>query len=180
MFLEEELQPPYEHWLPIVRFYWHHVMIGIVQQLEANEKELILDFGCGKQRLKHYLPCHNIIGYDIIKEYSDIIDYKILQPHTIVCSHILEHLEMDQFLETIDNFRSMRGVKFLITAQPTENWLSKISNLMENSKYLKTDLKPICHKLCLRDIHETLSKFYKLKDRSNILTLTVISKWVLK
>lgn len=44
MLNQEKLQPHYEHCLPIARFYWHRVMMGIVQQIEANEKELILDF----------------------------------------------------------------------------------------------------------------------------------------
>ena len=180
MFSDEKLQPPYEHWLPIVRFYWHRVMTGIVKQIEASEKELILDFGCGKQYLKYYLPCNNIIGYDIIKKYSDIIDYKILQPHTIVCSHVLEHMGMPQLLETIYNFKGMGNQKFLITAQPTENWLSKISNLIGRPRFLKSNLRALDHKLKIREIHETLSKFYKLKTRSNVLTLTIISKWMPK
>lgn len=180
MLSQEELQPHYEHWLPIVRFYWHRVIMGIVQQIEASEKELILDFGCGKQCLKRYLPGYNIIGYDIIKEYSDIVDYKILWPHTIVCSHVLEHMEMPQLFEVMDNFRVMERQKFLITAQPTENWLSKISNLIGRPGCLKSDLRPIDHKLSIREIHEALSKLYKLKNQSNIFTLTVISKWVPK
>lgn len=178
MVSNEKSQPPYKHWLPIVRFYWHRVMIGIVKQIEADKKELILDFGCGEQRLKHYLTGYNIIGYDIIKKYSDIVDYKILQPHTIVCSHVLEHMEMPQFLEIIDNFKGMGRQKFLITAQPTENWLSKISNLIARPEFLGSSLRPIDHKLGIGEIHETLSKFYNLKDRNNVLALTIISKWV--
>jgi hypothetical protein len=180
MSLEEKLQPPYNHWLPLVRFYWHHVMMGIVQQVEADKKKLILDFGCGKQRLKHYLPRHDIIGYDIIKEYSDIIDYKILQPHTIVCSHVLEHLEPPQFLEAIYNFKNVLKPMYLITAQPTENWLSKISNLISRPRCLKSDFRVLDHKLSIKEIHGTLSKYYKLKARSNIFTLTIISKWAQK
>ena len=178
MLNQEKLQPHYEHCLPIVRFYWHRVIKGVVQQIEANEKELILDFGCGQQRLKQYLPGYNIIGYDTIKEYSDIVDYKFLRPHTIVCSHVLEHMNMPQLIETINNFRCMEGHKFLITAQPTENWLSKISNLIGRPGCLKSNLSPIDHKLSMREIHGSLSKFYKLKNRTNILALTVISKWV--
>ena len=53
-------------------------MVGIIRQIEAAENELILDFGCGNQRLKRYLPKHTIIGYDIINEYSDIDDYRNL------------------------------------------------------------------------------------------------------
>ncbi len=152
--------------------------MGIVKQIEASEKELILDFGCGEQRLKQYLPSLNIIGYDIVKKYSDIADYKILQPHTIICSHVLEHMKMPQLLETIDSFKGMTEQKFLITAQPTENWVSKISNLIGRSECLKSGLRPIDHELGIREVHETLSKFYKLKARSNVLTLTIISKWV--
>lgn len=175
----EDLQPHYEHYLPIVRFYWHRVMAGIVSQIEAKKNELILDFGCGTQRLKHYLPKHAIIGYDIITEYSDINDYKSLRPHTIVCSHVLEHLEISQLQDLITDFMGMRQ-KFLITAQPTENWLSRISNLLGRPQCITNKLKAIDHISDIKDIHDRLSKSYDLKKRKGILTMTSVSKWAPK
>lgn len=62
--------PFYDHPFPLVRFYWHKVISTIVSQLEVV-CDLILDFGCGKQRLKQYLLNYNIIGYDIDNTLSD-------------------------------------------------------------------------------------------------------------
>ena len=172
----DDLLPHYNHWLPPVRFYWNSVLKGIIQQIEASPQELILDFGCGQQRLKRCLSSYNIIGYDIIEECSDVSDYTALRPHTIVCSHILEHLEMPQLLNTLDNFNHM-APKFLITALPTENWLSKISNLFGRPEYLNSDLRPVDHKLKISEIHNLLLRYYCLISQENILTLTIISKW---
>lgn len=154
-------------------------MMNIIRQIEAKDSELILDFGCGRQQLKDYLSKHTIIGYDIIAGYSDVSDYKNLRPHAIVCSHVLEHLTIPQLLGTITDFTNM-GQKFLITAQPTENWLSRISNLLGRPKYITSNFRPLDHRSDIKEIHGTLSKFYELKDRKDVLTLTTVSKWVPK
>lgn len=172
----DKLLPFYDHWCPLVRFYWHQVLKGIVRQIEANSQELILDFGCGKQRLKSLLQNHNIIGYDIIREFSDVSDYTVLRPHTIICSHVLEHMEMSQLLNTLDNFIRMKP-KLLITAQPTDNWLARISNLIGRPGYLSRDLRPIDHKLRINEIHKLLTQYFCLISQENIFTLTIMSKW---
>ena len=152
-------------------------MKNIVQMIEVSKNDLILDFGCGKkQHLKSYLPGYKIIGYDIKKEYSDISDYRPLKPHTIVCSHVLEHLEKEQLLKISEDFKKMRP-KFIITAQPTENLLSKICNLIGRPTYLGKDFRVKDHILRITDIHKMLSGSFQLKSRRNILTLTLISKW---
>ncbi len=47
-YMLDNLQPHYDHFLPIVRFYWHRVLKNIVQMIGASREDLILDFGCGK------------------------------------------------------------------------------------------------------------------------------------
>ncbi|KPK97973.1 MAG: hypothetical protein AMJ95_06590 [Omnitrophica WOR_2 bacterium SM23_72] len=173
---QEKLLPHYDHPLPFVRLYWHRVMQELVKQIDAKEDELIVDFGCGKQRLKRYLPGHNIIGYDPIKEYSDIADYRVLRPHTIVCSHVLEHMDRPQLISIIEDFMRM-GLKCLITAQPTENFLSRLSNLLGRPTVITQNLRPLDHRLKMSEVHDILCEHFLLKSRCSVWTLTVISKW---
>jgi len=178
--LSEKLQPAYNHFIPLVRFYWHNVMKNIAGMAEASKEDLILDFGCGKkQYLKNYLPGYNIIGYDIVKEFSDIDDFGHLGPYIIVCSHVLEHLEEEKLFETIEIFKKMNP-KFIITAQPTENLLSRVCNFLWAAKYLKNDFRLKSHKLKINEIHKILSNFFKLECRKDVFMLTVISKWTIK
>ncbi len=174
---QDKFLPHYDHPLPFVRSYWHRVMQEVVNQIEAKEDELIFDFGCGKQRLKQYLPGYKIIGYDTIKEYSDIADYRTLRPHTIVCSHVLEHMDKSQLISTIEDFMRMRP-QCLITAQPTENFLSRLSNLFGRPTALTKDLRPLDHRLKMCEVHHILSEYFFLKSRCAVWTLTVISKWL--
>lgn len=168
--------PFYEHSFPPVRFYWHSVLKGIVDSIEADKSQLILDFGCGRQQLKKYLPSHYIIGYDIVREYSDVTDFSTLTPHTIICSHVLEHMALDELYSVLQQFKVMNPA-CLITAQPTENWLSKISNLIGRSGGITSDLRAKDHRVTMIQVHDAVSNFFKLKSRINILSLTIISKW---
>jgi hypothetical protein len=180
--LSTKLQPCYDHFIPLVRYYWHNVIKNIADLLTpgCSKTDLILDYGCGeKQRLKKYLPEYNIIGYDIVKEFSDTDDFKQLKPGVIVCSHVLEHLEKKEFLKTLSCFKKM-SPKFIITAQPTENILSKICNLLAMPRHLKKDLTLIDHKLKINEVHNAFLESFELKARKNIFTLTVISKWIPK
>jgi hypothetical protein len=175
----KQLQPHYDHFFPLVRFYWHNVMKGIGTMIETPFEETILDFGCGSEkRLKKYLPQQNVIGYDIIRKFSDVYDYGLFNPHTIVCSHVLEHLHIEELTVVLDNFINS-GAKFIITAQPTENLFSRLCNLVGRPQCLGKGLRPKDHILTIEQIHKALSSLFELKARKDVLTLTIISKWAI-
>jgi hypothetical protein len=155
-------------------------MKGIAVMTETPLDETILDFGCGSEkRLKKYLPQHNVICYDIIKEFSDVYDYYTLNPHTIVCSHVFEHLHIKELIDTLDSFRNL-GAKFIISAQPTENLLSQLCNLIGRPQCLGKGLRVKDHILTIERVHKALSNLFELKARKEVLTLTIISKWAIK
>jgi len=173
-------QLAYNHWFFPARLYWITVQKSVADLICCSHATTILNFGCGEDRiLEKYLPEHNVIGYDIIKEYSDIDDYRKLRPHTIVCSHVLEHLELSELERTLDTFIAM-APRYIITAQPTENIVSKISWLFSGKKRLTKNLRPAEHKLTINEVHSSLNKRFIMQEKKNVLTLTVTTKWLLK
>lgn len=157
--------------IPIVRFYFRKVMSEIINILkDVPPTSPILDFGCGRQDLKRKLNFKNIIAYDVISEFSDIADYRCIIPDIIVCNHVLEHLNIMELRETLDNFKKMKP-KLIITGIPTENLLSRLCAMIGRPHgYFE-------HKTEIKIIHSELSKRFTLLERRNVMTLTIISKW---
>ena len=140
----------------------------------SEEKGIILDFGCGHNHLKRKLN-NKVIGYDIITELSDVKDYRKLKPSVIVCNNILEHFTELDIRKKISEFRKMnRGCK-LITATPTENWLSKFGMIISGISNAHDD-----HKTKLKGINKILDENCKLIGRKNVFSLCEISLWKFK
>ena len=116
-----------DYYKGIAKIYFNRILKKIIKIGDLRKEEgLILDFGCGFNHLKKNLKNKNVVGYDIIPELTDIRDYKILKPNVIVCNSVLEHLDEDKLRKTIKDFISMNKNARLVTAIPTENFISKI------------------------------------------------------
>lgn len=157
--------------VPFVRFYFRRIMCEILKMLKNFPSgSLILDFGCGRQYLKIIADFKNIIGYDVISELSDTRDYRYLKPDIIICNHVLEHLDVEELKEALDNFRKMQPL-FIITGIPTENLLSRFCAMIGRPHgYFE-------HKSKMKLIHDELGKRFTLLESKNIFTLTILSKW---
>ncbi len=57
---------------------------------------------------------------------------------------------------------------------------SLICNLIGRPRCLGKDFRVIDHKLRIEQIHSILSDTFGLRKRKNIMTLTVISKWLVQ
>ncbi|MEK6861790.1 MAG: methyltransferase domain-containing protein [Nanoarchaeota archaeon] len=147
------------------------IKIGNLDQ----ENGIILDFGCGHNHLKRRLDNKKVIGYDIIPDLSGIRDYRKLKPDVIVCNNILEHFTKPEVIIKIKEFKKMNKNSRLITATPTENWLSKLGMFVTGMTNAHDD-----HKTKLKEINNILSEYYELLDRKNVFTLCEISLWKFK
>lgn len=155
---------------PLVKFYFRSIITKVVKFIEkCPDRKLILDFGCGQQFLKKNYR-YNIIGYDIVPEYTDIKNYTNLKPDIIVCNHSLEHLNKNDLIHTLDNFLKIKP-KNLIIALPTENMFSKIGVCLLRPGAHKN------HKTKAFHIEAELFKRFELVEKRNLLTLTVVSRW---
>lgn len=165
----------YESPIPIVRFYFRRIMSVSCNMLDIQKGSVILDFGCGRQYFKKYLKNKNldfkVVGYDTIPELTDIGDYREVDAVLIFCNHVLEHLDVVELRGALDNFKSMKA-KFILTGIPTENMISRVCAFIGKPHgYFE-------HKTKIKLIHDELKKRFVLIKRKNIMSLTIVSKWL--
>jgi len=64
---------------------------------------VILDFGCGFQKLKNHLPHLNILGFDKIKSLSDIIDWREIDFDVFVANQVFYLMNEKEFRKYINH-----------------------------------------------------------------------------
>mgnify|MGYP001576371787 CR=1 FL=1 len=163
----------HDYYRGLAKLYFLRIVDTIIRLGRLrNEKGLILDFGCGFQYLKKRLRQPNIVGYDLIKELSDVKDYRRLKPAVIVCNNVLEHFSLADIEKLLKQFRKMNASCTLVTAIPTENFLSKIGMVITGQRDAHAD-----HKSSLADITTLLSRYCVLLRRRRLFTLSEIAVW---
>ena len=165
-----------DYYKGIPRIYFNRILNTIIRLGNLEEENgLILDFGCGHNHLKQRLGRKNIIGYDIIPELSDIADYKKTKPSVVVCNNILEHFTEEEINKKLEEFKGMNKKGKLITATPTENWVSKVGMLLTGMKHAHDD-----HKTKLESINRILIQQCDLVAKTRIWTLSEVAVWKFK
>jgi len=169
-----ELSDTYLSENPLVRIFSRMKVNIAVRLAELKKGDLILDFGCGAGWLKDNLRKRglNVIGYDIVEEQSDIKDYTKIKPDKIFAMDVFEHISKDEVKEIIDNFKKMNKEFELITAIPTENWVSKkCRKILGKSEKVKGHITP------LKEILKILKSELKLVKKINFLSVSWIGKF---
>lgn len=164
----------------IVSFYLKSINKAIVNRYikKLPADTLILDFGCGEGFIKKLSKGKNVVGYDCLPEYSDIQDYRSLKPDLIVCSHVLEHLNIHELNSLLDDFKRMNPKAKLAVAFPTETIISGIATSLLSivSVHVHAD-----HKSKYPSVMKELSKSFDLVEEFNVfLGLTKICYYIPK
>lgn len=139
-----------------------------------KEKGIILDYGCGVGHLKKKLPDSNIVGYDILPELTDVVDYKSLSPQKIVLSGVLEHLSLIEIENLLKDFIKMNPRAVLLVFLPTENMVSKLAMHLAGQSNAHDD-----HVSKYKDINRLIEKYYYPEKRKYIfLEMAQITKYI--
>lgn len=160
-----------DYYKGIVGIYFKNVMRNLIKLGELEKEKQILDFGCGLGYLKKTLKNKNVINYDIEPEYTETENYRHLKPSCVVCSHLLEHLELTEIINLLNDFKDMK-INKLVTALPTENIISKIGMIFTGFKGEHDD-----HKTKIDVINKLLLTKFILIRRKKIFTMSEISVW---
>lgn len=168
------LEAAYTNKNPLVRIFSKMKVNIAIKLADLKKSELILDFGCGSGWLKNLLrdKGYNVVGYDIIEEQSDVKDYKKLKPDKIFVLDVIEHIPKEEILEIIKNFKKMNPNFELITAIPTENWLSrKARRLLGKTERVES------HITSLKEILKILNSELRLRKKVNFLGVSWIGRF---
>ena len=71
------------------QFYFRHLLKQIIKVGRLDRSQIrILDFGCGRGELKRILGEKKVIGYDIIRELSDVLDWREVDFDVLVANQV--------------------------------------------------------------------------------------------
>lgn len=139
-----------------------------------NEDGLILDYGCGVGHLKKKLEGKKVVGYDIIPELSDVVDYRKLAPVKIVLSGVLEHMHLERIEKLLQEFKKMSENAELLVFLPTENFISKIAMVLAGESHAHDD-----HVSKYKDINAMIEEHYYPEKRKYLFfCMAQITKYV--
>ena len=125
--IKDESTASYYNKNPLVRYFFRFKSNLAIRMANLKKNDIILDFGCGAGWLKNGLrnKGHNVTGYDITPEHTDIEDYRVLNPTKIFSLDVFEHIPKEDIRNIISDFKNMNNNFELILAIPTENLLSR-------------------------------------------------------
>ncbi len=172
--MTDKLSATYLNKNPIVRIFSKSKVKLALKIADLKKTDLILDFGCGEGWLKNNLKNqgYNITGYDITPEHSDIKDYTEIKPDKIFVMDVFEHIPKNEIKEIIKSFKKMNPNFELITAIPTENFVSrKARKILGKSERVKE------HVTSIKEIMNILNGELKLSKKINFLTVSCIAKF---
>lgn len=162
--------------LPIISHYYFGKIKKILCRWVEIKEGVALDFGCGQQRLRAYLPRGiKYIGYDMIPEYTDIDDYKKTRPDIFFAISSFEHLThvaLDEVLEWI----SSSNIKQLFVDLPIRNDRYLLWSLVGLKERIIREHHLDSIPYTLEDMHERIGKYLKLR-RQFVYHNHMLSEW---
>lgn len=149
--------------LPIISHYYFGKIKKILCSWIEIEEGAVLDFGCGQQRLKDFLPkALKYIGYDIIPDYSDVDDYKKTDPDIFFSISSFEHVTHDE-LDGILKWIISSNIKQVFVDLPIRNDRYILWTLVGFRKKVIQEHHLDTIPYDLQDMHNRISKYLKLK-----------------
>ncbi|MDC0192809.1 hypothetical protein OAJ89_05810 [Alphaproteobacteria bacterium] len=164
----------------ISNLYFQYMKKKIIEIGNFKEKKIILDYGAGKGELKQLNNKLNnkstIINYDIIKELSDVDDWKNVKFDTIVFCQVLVLIEPDEIKKMLEFLRKSNSNLEIITIISSQSLLNKIGGFLlghfDSHGHTKTN--PLLEKAIFRENCEiiryinyfNLFEIFKLKFKN--------------
>ena len=103
----------------ITKVYFYFIHIKIISFLNLNKNDVILDFGCGlgslKKLIRKKFKYANIINYDVLRNLSEIDDWKKIDFNKIVFCQVLYLLDEQEITDILKFIKSkIKMLKFFV------------------------------------------------------------------
>lgn len=165
--------------LPIISHYYFGKIKKILCSWIETKEGLVLDFGCGQQRLKDFLPAGiRYIGYDIIPEYTDIDDYRKTNPDLFFSISSFEHVTHEE-LDDILKWISASSCKQVFVDLPINNNRYLLWTLMGFRRQVVREHHLDSIPYDINEMHKRIVKYLKL-NRQLRYHNHILSEWVKK
>ena len=152
------------------KFYFERLLkqiikIGDLQKTESS----ILDFGCGVGELKRILGRPNVIGYDIVPELTDIVDWRLASFDILVANQVFYSFSEEDLSDLLAQLEKVNPNLSIIVGISRQGWLNNIGKLLlgRPDAHSATKLNP-------REEVEVLMKKCTIVKSKNIMNLANI------
>ena len=117
--------------------YFNRILDYIVKVISKNKKKIIkvLDYGCGNSYLKERAKKNKkikIIGYDIVKELTDVLNWKTVKFDIFVSCHVFTYLKKKEVEDIIKFLKKKYPDTLVIVAITRQGWLNKFGTYILN------------------------------------------------
>lgn len=151
--------------------YHKYVLKESVKLAEIHAGMSVLDYGCGKQMLRHFLPKDvKYIGYDIVSEFSDVDDIRGHNYEVIFAIQVLQYPDQTGIKELANLFARLSNR--LVVMVPAENKLKRFLDVVLG---LKEDNKIFLSKPS--EIYQILDDLFLLGKKKSLFGMGEISSW---
>ena len=165
--------------LPIISHYYFGKIKKILCSWIAAENGVVLDFGCGQQRLKPFLPKGiEYIGYDIIPEYTSVDDYKKTNPDIFFSVSSFEHISHED-LDEVLRWINATNIKQVFVDLPIHNDRYLLWTLMGFREQVMKEHMLESQPYSLEDMHNRIAKYLVLKRQYGYHN-HALTEWVKK
>jgi len=157
--------------------YFNSIIEQIIIIGDLNNKNFILDYGCGEKKIQKKLN-KEIYNYDINPLYSEIEknNLKNLKIETIILSHVLMYMTIKEIKELFNQFYQLNNNMNFVVALGKQNLFSNIL------KYLTFNKD--AHKGTLTSYEDQMSYIYNEfninKVKNNIFFMTDVISFSFK
>ena len=157
---------PYEG---IKKFYFEFILDQIIRIADLhNQNKQILDYGSGLGFLKKKLinSKNNIINYDIVKELSDVNDWKSINFDIIVFNQVLDYLSENEITQLIKEIKEINPNSEIIYSVGYKSIIKRAAMYVLNKRDAYDGMKTSEEKQ-----YELLKPFFNIKKTYTIFFL---------